>query len=143
MVKCPSALAGCDAALRKRPRSPGRSQRNNVAIGAACGRSRLVLRSPLEGGGAVIAQQDMRFVPGGMRQRGIAPTSGGEIGEDYSRHRRGRWERRAWESARSAVTVCAASLALLIGARSMSWVLTWKPRGGKPDTGKRRSTRSL
>lgn len=34
-------------------------------------------------------------------------------------------------------------LALLVGARSASWLLTWKPRGKNPETGKRWATQSL
>jgi hypothetical protein len=34
-------------------------------------------------------------------------------------------------------------LALLVGARTASWLLTWKPRGKNPETGRRWATQSL
>jgi integrase len=53
------------------------------------------------------------------------------------------WKRRS-EGAREIIrdSQCR-GLALLVGQRSMSWLLAWKPRGTNPETGKRWATQSL
>jgi hypothetical protein len=53
------------------------------------------------------------------------------------------WKRRSSEERQVIRDTVCGGLALLVGTRTASWLLTWKPRGTNPETGKRWATQSL